>query len=504
MRTLGELLESSEDDDTPAVYVGDTVVSRAELRALADALGTLLGKTGVRPGQAVAAMLSNDAATVAALFGVWSANAAYLPLNPRLTDAEVARLVQATRPAVVVTDEAGADRFPDLPTVVATADGWRAPTGRVTETHAYESGVALIQSTSGTTGRPKSVLLRHDTVLDLLEPVLRNLLGSRKTGADGAPRKAPMPNLIPTSLSLWAGIYNVLFAFLVGAPVVLIDRFEPEGFARTVKRFGIRSTVLPPAAMVMLCDDPRITSLEPLRIVRSISAPLSPLQARRFRDKFGVTVLNCYGQTEIGGEIVGWNAADARAFGESKLGAVGRANPGVQIRIADDTGNATQGEVQVRTPSLSSGYADGTQLDDRMTDDGWFRTGDIGHLDADGFLWIDGRVSDMINRGGLKVFPAEVEEVLRLSPAVAECAVVGVPDIRLGEVPYAFVVFRPGTDAGDTELDALCREHLAPYKVPVRFTRLDALPRNDIGKVLSPRLVERKFYRAPADGGTQP
>lgn len=501
MRTLGELLESREDDDSPAVYVGDTVVSRAELRTSADALGALLRDAGVRPGQAVAAMLPNSAATVAALFGVWSADAAYMPLNPRLTDAEVARLLEAARPAAVVTDEAGADRFPDLPTVVATEDGWRTPPRTVTKNHAYEPGVALIQSTSGTTGRPKSVLLRHDTVLDLLEPVLRNLLGARKAGAEGAPRKAPMPNLIPTSLSLWAGIYNVLFAFLVKAPVVLIDRFEPDGFAKIVKRFGIRSTVLPPAAMVMLCDDPRITSLEPLRIVRSISAPLSPLQARRFRDKFGVTVLNCYGQTEIGGEIVGWNAADARAFGESKLGAVGRANPGVRIRIADQTGQAlptdTQGEVQVRTPSLSSGYADGSQLDDRITDDGWFRTGDMGRLDADGFLWIDGRVSDMINRGGLKVFPAEVEEVLRLSPAIAECAVVGIADDRLGEVPWAFVVPRPGVTVDDSELNALCRQHLAPYKVPVRFARLDALPRNDIGKVLSPRLVELAEATAP-------
>ncbi|UGQ11432.1 acyl--CoA ligase [Yinghuangia sp. ASG 101] len=503
MRALGELLESRENDDAPAVYVGDTMVSRAELRTSADALGVLLRQAGVRPGQAVAAMLPNSAATVAALFGVWSADAAYMPVNPRLTDAEVARLSQAARPVLVVTDEAGAGRFPGLPTVVATDDGWRTPTRTVSETHAYDPGVALIQSTSGTTGRPKSVLLRHDTVLDLLEPVLRNLLGSRKTPTEGAPRKAPMPNLIPTSLSLWAGIYNVLFAFLVGAPVVLIDRFEPEGFAQTVKRFGIRSTVLPPAAMVMLCDAPRVTSLEPLRIVRSISAPLSPLQARRFRDRFGVTVLNCYGQTEIGGEIVGWNAADARAFGESKLGAVGRANPGVQVRVADDTGKAlaadAQGEVQVRTPSLSSGYADGSQLHDRMTDDGWFRTGDIGHLDADGFLWIDGRLSDMINRGGLKVFPAEVEEVLRLNPAVAECAVVGVADDRLGEVPWAFVVLHPGADATDTdtELDALCREHVAPYKVPVRFTRLDALPRNDIGKVLSPRLVALAEAAAP-------
>ncbi len=129
-----------------------------------------------------------------------------------------------------------------------------------------------------------------------------------------------MPNLVPVSLSLWAGIYQVLFAFRVGAPVVLMERFEPSEFARLVQQFGIRSTVLPPAAMTMLSDDESIRDLAPLRMIRSITAPLSPAQARRFRDRFGVVVLNSYGQTELGGEVVGWNAADARAHGEEKLG----------------------------------------------------------------------------------------------------------------------------------------------------------------------------------------
>ena len=127
-----------------------------------------------------------------------------------------------------------------------------------------------------------------------------------------------------------------------------------------------------------------------------------------------------------------------------------------------------------------------------MSPDGWFRTGDVGRVDGDGFVWIEGRVSDMINRGGLKVFPAEVAEVLLLSPAVADAAVVGVPDDRLGEVPWAFVVpVEGGSAPEDDALIALCREHLAPYKVPVRFVTVDELPRNDIGKVLSRDLVTR-------------
>jgi acyl-coenzyme A synthetase/AMP-(fatty) acid ligase len=354
----------------------------------------------------------------------------------------------------------------------------------------YDADVALIQFTSGTTGRPKPVLLTHSGVVELLDGVIAKLRGGRSgtdgggtTGADPAPVKAPMPNLIPVSLSLWAGIYNVLFALRVGAPVIVMERFAPAELAGLVRRFGIRSTVLPPAAMVALVDDEEITDLAPLRYVRSITAPLAPRQARRFRDRFGISVLNSYGQTEIGGEIVGWNAADSRAHGDDKLGSVGRPHAGVELRVADpdDTG---AGELQARTPAMSAGYADGTDLADRLTGDGWFRTGDIGRIDADGFVWIEGRVSDMVNRGGLKVFPGDVEDVLLSSPDVADVAVIGQPDDRLGEVPVAFVVPARGVAPTSDGLSDYCRAHLAPYKVPVRFEMVASLPRNEVGKIL--------------------
>ena len=249
--------------------------------------------------------------------------------------------------------------------------------------------------------------------------------------------------------------------------------------------------------MTMLADDPAITDLAPLRFVRSITAPLSPLQARRFHDKFGIAVLNSYGQTEIGGEIVGWNAADSREHGDDKLG-VGRStarrgvDPGRRRRRhrrrADEPG-----ELWVRTPALSAGYADGSDLADRLTADGWFRTGDVGRIDDDGFVWIEGRVSSMINRGGLKVYPGEVEEVLRLAPdgrrrrrgrrarRPPRRGAVG-----LRRAPRPARPARRRRARGD-----LCREHLAPYKVPVRFEAIDELPRNEVGKVLARPLVEQ-------------
>jgi acyl-coenzyme A synthetase/AMP-(fatty) acid ligase len=238
----------------------------------------------------------------------------------------------------------------------------------------------------------------------------------------------------------------------------------------------------------MLNDDPAVTDLTPLRYVRSITSPLSPLQARRFTESFGVFVLNGYGQAEIG-EVIGWTAADAKAHPE-KVGAVGRPHAGVSLKIVDPDGTAVApgevGELLVRPPNMASGYASGAELSDRIDEEGYLATGDLGRLDEDGFVWIEGRSGDLINRGGNKVFPDEVEEVLCLSPLVAEAAVVGVPDDRLGEVPVAFVVTTG--DVGDDELIALCRDHLTPYKIPLDFVRVDALPKNEIGKVLRRQL----------------
>ena len=162
-----------------------------------------------------------------------------------------------------------------------------------------------------------------------------------------------MPNLVPVSLSLWAGIYQVLFAFRLGAPVVLMERFEPREFARLVREYGIRSSVLPPAAMVMLADDAAVTTLEPLRYVRSVSAPLSPVHARAFHERFGVAILNGYGQTELGGEVVGWSAADWKEFGAAKLGAVGRPHAGLRAPCATEAGDIGEtdevGELEIRS-----------------------------------------------------------------------------------------------------------------------------------------------------------
>lgn len=459
-----------------AVHTLDGEVTRADLTASAKQMGRVLTEIGLTTGQVVAAMLPNEAVTVAALFGTWHAGGVYTPLNPRVAEAELVAQLQTLRPVAVVTTPSLAQRFSafELPVVTRSGLTWSASASiaESSEPRSYDADVALLQFTSGTTGPPKPVPLRHATVLDLIDRLLAKLRGA-KSGKSG--RRAPMPNLVPLSLSLWAGIYQVLFAFRAGSGVVLMDRFSAADFAALVQRHRLRSTVLPPAALTMVLHDDTVTDLSPLEIVRSITAPLSPVQAARFRDKFGVLVLNSYGQTELGGEVVGWSAADAREWGEAKLGSVGRPLPGIDVRVTDD-------EVMVRTPTTAARKIDPAFLD-RLTEDGWFHTGDLGWFDDDGFLWLDGRVSDMINRGGLKVFPGAVEDVLVAADGVRDAAVVGVSDERLGEVPWAFVV-RANQSLSEIELLSWCRERLTPYRVPVRVVFVDQLPRNEVGKVV--------------------
>jgi long-chain acyl-CoA synthetase len=430
------LLEHPFGDDEGLLHTIDRTVTKAGAIAAARAVADRLGDVS---GRGVAVQLPNGPELVEAMFGIWLAGGVHVPVNPR--DPDVASVLDVTKPAFLVTE-----------------DGIE-PVAGATE---YGEGVAFVMWTSGTTGRPKPVLHSHDGYLEILDRVLGPLRGG---GADRS--KRPPPNLIPVSMALNAGLYNTLFGLRAGAALVLMDRFEPVAFTELVKRFGIRSTVLPPPALAMLTDDERITDLSPLRYVRSITAPLSPLQARRFAAKFPVYVLNGYGQAEIG-EVIGWTAADAKEHPE-KVGSIGRPHPGVDLRIADD------GRLLVRPPTTAVG------LEERLDADGFVDTGDIARIDDEGFVWIEGRAGDVINRGGNKVFPESVEEVLRLSPAVDDVAVVGEPDDRLGEVPVAYVVGRP---VPDDELDALCREHLVPYKVPVAFHWIDELPRNEAGKVI--------------------
>jgi long-chain acyl-CoA synthetase len=466
------LIEHPFGDAEPLLHSRTETLTAGAARAAAQAVAADLIAAGVLPGRAVAVQMANGPEAITAMFGVWLAGCVFVPVNPRAPDTEVAHVVDATRSVALIG---------------------RAVEALTTETRIYGPDTAFVTWTSGTTGTPKPILHTHSSYLELIDRVLGPLRG--------ASTNRPAPNLIPVSLALNAGIYNVLFGLRAGSAIVVMDGFDTRVFAELVSRFAIRSTVLPPAAITMLADDPCVADLAPLRYVRSITAPLSPLQARRFVEKFGVVVLNGYGQAEIG-EVIGWTAADARDHPD-KLGALGRPHPGVDIRISfdpdgdgDGDGNRDGGvgRLLVRPPSMAAGDATGGDFADRLDADGYLDTGDLARIDADGFVWIEGRAGDVINRGGNKVYPEAVDEVLRLVPGVSDAAVVGLSDARLGEVPVAFVI--ADERVTDDDLAAVCREHLTAYKVPVAFHRIDALPRSEVGKVLRRNLADRLTARA--------
>jgi long-chain acyl-CoA synthetase len=497
-------------DGDPLVHAGRDMFTAGAIRRAVSELAGALRDMGVQPGQPVAAIVTSSADAIAAMFAVWSVDAVYVPINGRQATAEVIAVVQAVQPAVVIgtaddLDRAGVDSGCVEITQPLT---WQVRGVADRSATQLGSDVALVMWTSGTTGASKAVLLRHDGTIEALRTVAQRLGHANKPVF-----REPTPNLIPVSLALWAGVYNVLFAMSVGAQIVLLPKFTPHGLVEAIKRYRIRSTVLAPAMINMLTEDDSIDDVTPLRYVRSITAPLSPQQARRCFERFGVSVLNSYGQTELGGEVVGWTARDIKQFGADKLGAAGRPHSGIDVSIRDDSGHPVapgdHGEVWIRSPFVMGGYlrtATGGHHpngDDSAVDvdagrlvDGYLRTGDLGRVDDDGFLWIDGRVSDMINRGGLKVMPDDVENILAAHPHIVEACVTARPDPRLGEVPVAWLVVDAAVSAAEAE--AWCRARLAPYKVPVAYQAVDALPRSEIGKVLRRALAERD--RRAVDG----
>lgn len=431
MSLLRLLVDHPCSSADPLVHTLDRSLTKGEVLA---AVESQAEEFHGREGELVPVVADGVEALIA-MFACFRAGAVYVPINPR-------------QPQAAVDDITGA-----MPEVAVPPDA------------------AFVLWTSGTTGRPKPVVHTHRGYMEIIDRVLEPLRAKPRD-----PARPPSPNLIPVSMALNAGIYNALFGLRAGARLVMMNGFDTASFAMLVERHEIRSTVLPPAAMAMLSDDPSIESLAPLRYVRSITAPLSPLAARRFADRFGVTVLNGYGQAEVG-EVIGWTADDARTH-PGKIGAVGRPHPGVEIGIDDPDGDGI-GELLVKPPSTAAG------LDpQRLTGGGFVRTGDLARIDSDGFVWLEGRLSDLINRGGHKVYPSEVEAVLVAVPGIREAAVVGASDSRLGEVPVAFVVGETDSDLGE-----VCRRHLVAYKVPVRFEFLDRLPRSETGKVLRSELV---------------
>ena len=330
--------------------------------------------------------------------------------------------------------------------------------------------VALQILTSGTTGPPKRQPIRT--------PVLRRTVFSVTSG-ETAPADAP-PELAYWQFGgigvcqLIAGVYN-------GRRIVMLERFTVEDFVRAVREHRITRSGVQPAVIRMLLDaDVAKEDLASLDFLISASGPLDPETRDEFEAKYDIPIVLAYGATEFAGSLCAWTPELQRAFGAAKRNSVGRPLPDTELRVVDpDTG----AELEAGEHGL---------LEAKVAPIGpdWIRTTDIASIDADGFVFLHGRADGAINRGGFKILPETVRRVLISHPAVRDACVVGVPDGRLGEVPFAAIEVAPGhPPPSDDELADLVRAALPVYSVPVAFAAVDALPRNPALKVSLPAVA---------------
>ncbi len=330
----------------------------------------------------------------------------------------------------------------------------------------------IILYTSGSTGQPKGALLSHAALAIANESWAGPVMGL-------APSDRVLAAL-PLAHSF--GLNGALLApLLAGVTVVLQERFSPEETLRTIERQ--RVTVFPGVATMFarILESPALAGadLSNLRLAVSGAAPCPWTLAREWRRRTGVRIVRGYGMTELFRPI-SYLAGEPTDLPDS----IGRAVPGVELRLVDD-------ELWIRTPAAMDGYLRAPEETAAvLDDDGWFQTGDLAAISAEGFVSIVGRKRELILRGGYSVVPGEVEATLLGHPAVAEVAVVGVAHAELGEDVAAFVTLRARAAADPDELIAFCRERLAGYKYPRRITIVDELPKSATGKILKAKLRE--------------
>lgn len=446
------------------------------LTAAAARVAASLVGGGVGSRNRVLLRTGNDARFLPALAAIWSIGGVAVVMHPAAPTDEVVRVADTFGVKAILSAS-------DVDEPKLDWDGYPAALG-VADV-APESD-ALVLLTSGSTGEPKGVALSHAAVwANLAATVSAFRSDPRPTPIPTEPKA---PNLIANPLSHTAGIVRLLFALYVGRSVVLLRKFDARATHTAVHRHGIDHLTLNPAMLRMLLDE--LGPGEDLGRVRyssSGTAPLPPALREEFEHRFGVPVLQAYGQTEAFGAVAVENVRDVLA-GRRRPGSVGRPLKGVDVRIRRDDGRDAgideDGEIVVRTGSATTGYLTGDATASPVDSGGWLHTGDLGHLDADGYLYVTGRLKNIIICGGFNIIPEEIEARLVEDPAVTAAAVVGLPDDRLGEIPVAVVE----SSADEGEILARVAERLAAYKRPRLIFTVDTLPRVANGKVDQPAL----------------
>ena len=494
-----------ERPDQTALHFDGERLGYGTLDQRASQVAQALMAAGIEKQARVAVLSKNGPAFFELWFGAAKANVVLVPVNFRLAPPELAYVVNDARAELLFV---GADYYdivekvaPELTTVreIIALDrthpawvdyaSWRDREKAIDPMLPVAGRDCAIQMyTSGTTGHPKGAQLSHDNLLTLLPSALRQWGAWR----DGDVNLVCMP-LFHIGGSGWAlvGLYR-------GIENVLARDFDPPAILRLVEERRITKALFVPAMMLFLLQAPqsRTTDFSSLDLVVYGASP-APLDLLRNALKvFGRGLAQVYGLTETTGAITYLPPEDHGEHAIERMKSCGKPAEGVEIKIVDALGKSLPpgevGEVVCRTPQVMLGYWNLPDATARAIRDGWFHTGDAGYLDKAGYLYIYDRVKDMIISGGENIYPAEIESALFGHPAIADVAVIGVPDEQWGEAVKAIVVKKPGVAVTAKELIDYARERIAGYKVPRSVDFIDALPRNPSGKILKREL--RKPY----------
>lgn len=476
-------------------FEGRRITNMDQHRA-ASRVAHALVRLGVQPGDRVVVMLPNCPQVMQSYGGILRVGAVIVPVIFLLGEAEVAHIVADSEARVVITSsdlvgkiEKQIGVLPNLRHVLLVDGGGQSGLRSFEEETDGESDrfeavprgdgdLAVILYTSGTTGTPKGVALSH-----------ANLESNARASASlfELDRERWSVGVLPLSHSYGLTVMNA--GHILGTRSALLRWFNPEEVLRTIQEFRAEAMSGVPTMFVYLLNYPGASAYDTstMRVWGSGAAPLPVEVVEPFERRFGGKLLEGYGLTEASPVV-----AAHRLSGVRKLGSVGQPIPGVTVSIRDDDDRALPvdevGEVCVQGPNVMVGYYRNPEETAKTIRGGWLRTGDMGRLDADNFLYIVERKKDLIIRGGFNIYPRDVEEALYAFPGVAEAAVIGLPDTLMGEEVVAFVVLKPGQAATADEVAGFCQTRLAKYKCPKEIRFVDALPKSPVGKILRKEL----------------
>ena len=490
--------------DAVAMWFEERETTFSQLDRRSNQIANGLIAAGVRPGDRVAFLGKNMDVFYEFLFGANKARAVLAAMNNRLAAPELQFVLADSQSVLLfVTNdyydviESILAECPNIKTVIAIEGGhkdwtdftvWRDNQDEVDPKLAHQGDDDVLQLyTSGTTGLPKGVQITNDNYLSFFEQAAQLIWAHYDVGD-------PVLDAMP--LFHIAGVNIGVLSFIQGAKAVILREIHPVHILDLIEQHKIKHGFLVPAVILMLTQIPgvRERDFSSFHIMAYGASPIAESLLLEAADIFGCQFTQVYGLTETTGGGT-YMLPEAHDPARGKLRSCGVPYPGTEIKCVDEEGNEVPqgdvGEILIKSGFLMKGYWNRPEATAEAIKDGWFRTGDAGYFDEEGFLYIHDRVKDMIVSGGENVYPAEVENALFGYPEIADVAVIGVPDEKWGEAVKAIIVPKPGTSPSEADIITYAKTRIASYKCPKSVDIAEALPRNASGKVL------RRYLREP-------